>query len=122
MNRAECNFDLGKFQISIDDLLKALELSPTDPKILYKLGLSYYHLPNFKRCIKTLKKSIKCNPYISYEADIYYHIAIAYANLDKFERSLYPFKKVNFHSELLTQCIEMIPSDLRYIHERAKSY
>jgi len=60
-----------------------------------------------------LKEALKAeNYYVSYEADIYYTIGLAYSNQEKFEKSIYPFSR----------CIELIPSDIRYIHERAKSY
>jgi len=51
-------------------------------------------------------------PFLSYEADIYYHIGLAYCNVEKYEKSIYPFQK----------CCEMIPSEVSYIHERAKAY
>ena len=51
-------------------------------------------------------------PYISYEAEIYYHIGLAYCNVEKFEKSIYPYSK----------CHEIIPSEIKYIHERAKAY
>lgn len=94
MHRSNCFYVLESYEEAIADLDLALSISPKDPQILYKLGLAYYKLPNYKRCIKTLKRALKNNPYVSYEADIYYHIGIAYANLDKFERSLYPLTKV----------------------------
>ena len=49
---------------------------------------------------------------MTYEADIFYHLGLAYCRLQKFEKSIFPY----------TRCIEKIPSDLRYIHERAKAY
>lgn len=49
---------------------------------------------------------------MTYEADIYYHLGLAYCRLQKFEKSIFPYR----------QCILKIPSDLRYIHERAKAY
>lgn len=49
---------------------------------------------------------------MTYEADIYYHLGLAYCRLQKFEKSIFPYSR----------CIEKIPSDLRYIHERAKAY
>ena len=49
---------------------------------------------------------------MTYEADIFYHLGLAYCRLQKFEKSIYPYSR----------CIEKIPSDLRYIHERAKAY
>jgi tetratricopeptide (TPR) repeat protein len=42
MNRAQCYFELEQFTDSIKDLEKALGFNETDPKVLYKLGLSYY--------------------------------------------------------------------------------
>ena len=42
----------------------------------------------------------------------YYHIAISYARLEKWERSLWPF----------TRCIQIDPSDPKYQMERGKVY
>mmetsp|Transcript_33519 Transcript_33519/g.24582 ORF Transcript_33519/g.24582 Transcript_33519/m.24582 type:complete len:218 (-) Transcript_33519:73-726(-) len=112
LDRSTVFFVQHHYKDSITDLEAALQISPKDPQVLYKLGLSYYRLPNFKRCIKILKKSLKNSPFVSYEADIYYHIGLAYSQLGKYERSIYPFSKA----------IELIPSDVRYLHERAKSY
>lgn len=46
------------------------------------------------------------------EPDIYYHIGLAYCHVEKFEKAIFPF----------TMCIEKVPSDINYIHERAKTY
>jgi len=62
--------------------------------------------------VSTLKQALQNNPYISYEADIYYHIGLAYCNQEKYEKSIFP----------LSMCIEIIPSEIKYIHERAKAY
>ena len=40
------------------------------------------------------------------------HLGLCYCRLEKFEKAIFPFSK----------CIERIPSDIRYIHERAKTY
>lgn len=120
MNRAQLNYELNKYTESIEDLERALAIKDDNPKILYKLGLSYYAFEKYKRCIKTLKRSLKCINdesnagihAITYESDIYYHIGIAYSNLERFEEAIYP----------LTRAIELIPSDIRYIHERAKAF
>ena len=42
----------------------------------------------------------------------YYHIAISYARLEKWERSLWPF----------TRCIQMDTSEPKYQMERGKVY
>ena len=59
-----------------------------------------------------MKLALKNKPYINYEHDIYYHIGLAYCRVEKFEKAIYPF----------TFCVQKIPSDIRYIHERAKAY
>ena len=59
-----------------------------------------------------MKEALKHHPYISYEAEIYYHIGLAYCNQEKFEKAIYPYSR----------CVEMIPSEIKYIHERAKAY
>ena len=52
------------------------------------------------------------NPSKANEPDIYYHIGLAYCNQEKFEKAIFP----------LTKCHELVPSELNYIHERAKTY
>ena len=59
-----------------------------------------------------MKYALRNQPFLTYEADIYYHLGISYCRLEKFEKSIFPF----------TKCIEKMPSDLRYLHERAKAY
>ena len=91
--------------------MTAKAVDPTDPQVLYKLGIAYFKYGDNKRTIKALKHSLKNHPFVTYMPDIYYHCGLAYARLEKFERSLYPFGRA----------IEMVPSDIRYIHERAKA-
>jgi len=59
-----------------------------------------------------MKLAIKNKPFLTYESDIYYHLGLAYCRVEKFEKSIFPFSR----------CIERIPTDVRYIHERAKAY
>lgn len=56
--------------------------------------------------------ALQNDPFPSYESDIYYHIGLSYCIQEKFEKAIYP----------LSKAIEMVPSDIRYIHERAKAY
>jgi len=63
---------------SIADLSKALEIKPRDAQLLYKLGLTYFASEKYKKCIKTMKEALQCNPFMTYEADIYYHLGLAY--------------------------------------------
>lgn len=112
MHRASCNYDQKSYQKSIVDLLLGLEKTPSDPKILYQLGLSYYADTQYKQCIKTLKRALLNKPVSSYESDLYYHIGLSYCLIEKYEKAIYP----------LTKCLELVPSNVKYIHERAKAY
>ena len=49
---------------------------------------------------------------MSFVSDIYYHMGLAYCHVQKFEKSIWPYSR----------CIERVPSDIRYVHERAKAY
>ena len=100
------------FENSINDLQAALKVNSTNPQLLYKLGLSYYAHKQWKNCVNTLKQALMNSPFPSYESDIFYHIGLSYCIQEKFEKAIYP----------LTQAINLVPSDIRYIHERAKAY
>jgi tetratricopeptide (TPR) repeat protein len=80
--------------------------------VLYRLGLTYYAYQKYKKSVTTFKQALNNKPYAAFEADIYYHIGLGYARVEKFEKSIYPF----------TACVERIPDDIRFTHERAKAY
>jgi tetratricopeptide (TPR) repeat protein len=42
MHRAQCEYDQGHHEKSIEDLQQGLEVGANDPQVLYKLGLSFY--------------------------------------------------------------------------------
>jgi len=111
-NRAQCYYDLRHYPDAIADLEMALNLKEDDPQVLYKLGLTFFAYQRYKKCIKTLKLALKNKPFLTYEPDVFYHIGLAYCRVQKFEKSIYPYSR----------CIERIPSDIRYVHERAKAY
>ena len=104
---------MEQYQNAIDDL-------DTDE-------IAYFSFKKYKKCIKTMKHSLAqlkikntqgtnrdftLKQLVTYESDVYYHLGLAYCRLEKFEKSIHPY----------TKCIEKIPSDIRYIHERAKAY
>ena len=111
-NRSQCYFDMEDYENSIADLKTGLEYNSKDPQVLYKLGLTYFAYKKYKQCTKYMKQALKHRPFLTYEADIYYHLGLAYCRMEKFEKSIFPYSR----------CIERIPSDLRYRHERAKAY
>ena len=112
MHRAQCYYDLTEYHNSIKDLNLALVIKEDDPQVHYRLGLAFYADADFKQCVRALKTALMNKPFFSYEADIFYHIGLAYCNQEKFEKAIYPF----------TRCIELNPSEISFIHERAKAY
>ena len=103
---------MGDYDQSIEDLLTGLQYNNKDPQVLYKLGITYFADKKYKKCTGMMKEALKHRPFLSYEADIYYHMGLAYCRMEKFEKAIFPYSR----------CIERIPSDLRYVHERAKAY
>ena len=125
-NRADCYFELGKhqsaiedrqkrlsnYQSAIEDLRTGLQYNKHNPRVLFKLGSVYFAAENYKKCTTTMKESLKNRPFLTYEPDIYYIMGLAYCRLEKFEKAIFPYSK----------CIERLPTNMRYVHERAKAY
>ena len=59
---------------------------------MYKQGLAYYAYGKYKKAIAMMKVALRHKPLATYEADIYYHLGLAYCRLEKFEKSIFPFK------------------------------
>ena len=106
MNRADCFYGMKQYHDAIDDLQTALEINPEEdnPQVLYKLGLTYYAFGKYRRCVKTLKRALQAGPYITYQADIYYHVGLAFCRLERYGDSIFPF----------SAAIKMIPGDIRF--------
>ena len=84
----------------------------SDAEVLYELGLSYFADEKFKKALRQLKRALQIGPHPYYESDVFYHVGLSYCRLEKFEKAIFPY----------TKCIEKIPSEIRYIHERAKAH
>ena len=109
---SRCYYDQQKYEESTACLEKAEALlKEPDAQLSYELALSLFAEGKYKKCLKLIKHSLKNKPYESYEPDIFYHLGLSYCRLEKFEKAIFPFSK----------CISRIPSDIRYIHERAKA-
>jgi len=90
-HRAQCYYDLGEHDSSIADLQNGLKINREDSQLFYKLGLSYYADEKYKQCVRQLKAALMNGPFMTYSADVYYHIGLAYCNVEKFEKSIFPF-------------------------------
>jgi tetratricopeptide (TPR) repeat protein len=77
--------------------------------VYYRRGLAYYKNKDYVAAIKDLNLALQHGPSKNMQADIHYHIGIAYSNLEQYEEALAPLSKA---IEL-----EAIP---KYFHERAK--
>ncbi|KAI3709215.1 hypothetical protein L2E82_38974 [Cichorium intybus] len=66
-NRATCFFKLGKYEYTVKECNKALELNPTYMKSLFKRGEAYEKLENYDEAISDLKKILELDP-SSYQA------------------------------------------------------
>lgn len=109
---ARCQAAMQMEDAACGSLLTALEINEFDPLVLYELGLYYFADKKYKKATKFLKHSLHCHPDPMWINNTYYHIGLAYARLQKFEKSIFPF----------TKCIERDPGNIQYMHERAKAY
>ena len=109
---AKCYFAMNKYEDACNNLLIALEQNEFDPKVIFELGLYYFSDKKYKKTTSYLKRALLCDPDNTYISSIYYHIALAYCRLEKFEKAIFPFSR----------CIERDPTNIMYIHERAKAY
>jgi len=73
--------------------------------------LTYYADRRYKKSIAVFKVALQNKPFVTYEADILYHVGLAYCRLQKFEKAIWPYSR----------CIERDPSNVKYLHERAKA-
>ena len=111
-NRADYYFSIGEYDKAVDDLRTGLQYNKSNPRVLFKLGTVYYAAENYKKCTTIMKESLKNRPFLTYEPDIYYTMGLAYCRLEKFEKAIFPYSK----------CIERLPTNMTYVHERAKAY
>jgi len=107
------------FDEAIEDLQIAKQADPRDPFVLYRLGLTYYEANEYKKATAALKECLKMREESDGTknesadmSDIYYHIGLSYANLGKYEKSIFPF----------SEGTKIHPNEIRFIHERAKAF
>lgn len=123
-NRSQCFFDMQQYDNAANDLTKAIRLESKEAKyvallyyhfrLYYLRGLSNYEMKKYKDSIKDLKKALKLKQASAFAHDCYYHIGIAYCNLQKHESAVPAF----------TRAIENNKDNeiAMYYHERAKTF
>lgn len=88
VQRSLIYLELKEYKKSIDDLTTALNVNGKNPSIYYRRGLAYYKNTEYEKAIGDLEKSLKLLPMKSIQSDIYYHIGIAYSNLEKYHEAV----------------------------------
>ncbi|CEL99774.1 unnamed protein product [Vitrella brassicaformis CCMP3155] len=111
--RAQCFFEQGLYDRGEMDLTTALGVSPSDPHLSYKRGLTRYAQGEHRyvHVIMDLKRAIANNLAAPHQADLYYHMGLAYANLGK-----HPLAVPCFDA-----AVKRSGDKPHYMHERAKS-
>ncbi|POM77188.1 Hypothetical protein PHPALM_5464 [Phytophthora palmivora] len=159
-HRALCLMECARYSEALPDLHEAATRNTTDTKyagiaayssfseliifvcrLLYYMGLCYFHEHQPSECLVFMKRALDCKPTQELLPDLYYHMGLSYAlegqNMDAVEH----FTSAYDHSLFLQKSIETgtnqegephEPSDnqtqqqlheaqLMYIHERAKA-
>ncbi|KAL3671699.1 hypothetical protein V7S43_003609 [Phytophthora oleae] len=141
-HRALCLMECDRYSEALPDLHETATRNTTDTKLLYYIGLCYFHERQPNECVVFMRRALECNPTQELLPDLYYHMGLSYAlegqNMDAVEHftsaydySLLVEKNVeaenNQKDELYdvgdkhTQLRQLHEGQLMYIHERAKA-
>ncbi|KAG2769552.1 hypothetical protein JG687_00003836 [Phytophthora cactorum] len=141
-HRALCLMECSRYSEALPDLHETATRNSTDTKLLYYMGLCYFHERQPSECVVFLKRALACKPTQDLLPHLYYHMGLSYAlegqNMDAvehftsaYDQSLLVEKNVkagnNQEDELHeaddkhTQLHQLHEAQLMYIHERAKA-
>jgi len=80
-----------KYQESVENFLKAVEIDSTKPEIHFRLALSYFRLKNYNQALVYINKGLAINPeeirFLNLKADIVY-------NLGDFDEAVMIYDKI----------------------------
>ncbi|KAE9353220.1 hypothetical protein PR003_g3986 [Phytophthora rubi] len=141
-HRALCLMECMRYYEALPDLHETATRNSSDTKLLYYIGLCYYHEHQPSECVVFMKRALQCTPPQELLPDLYYHMGLSYAlegqNMDAVEH----FTSAYDHSLLVGTSIEagnnqedelhdagdkqnqlqqLHEAQLLYIHERAKA-
>ncbi|KAG7389602.1 hypothetical protein PHYPSEUDO_009999 [Phytophthora pseudosyringae] len=141
-HRALCLMECARYSEALPDLHETATRNTTDTKLLYYMGLCYFHEGQPSECVVFMKRALDCKPARDLLPDLYYHMGLSHAlegqNMDAvehftsaYDHSLLVEKNVkagsNQEDELhevgdkQTQLQHLHEAQLMYIHERAKA-
>ncbi|KAI9989515.1 hypothetical protein PInf_019798 [Phytophthora infestans] len=140
-HRALCLMECSRYSEALPDLHETATRNSTDTKLLYYMGLCYYHERQLTECVSFLKRALVCKPAQDLLPHLYYHMGLSYAlegeNMDAVEH----FTSAYDHSLIVennvkagnnqedideaggkqSQLQQLHEAQLMYIHERAKA-
>ncbi|EEY57738.1 uncharacterized protein PITG_00306 [Phytophthora infestans T30-4] len=120
-HRALCLMECSRYSEALPDLHETATRNSTDTKLLYYMGLCYYHERQLTECVSFLKRALVCKPAQDLLPHLYYHMGLSYAlegeNMDAVEH----FTSAYDHSLIQSQLQQLHEAQLMYIHERAKA-
>jgi S1-C subfamily serine protease/Tfp pilus assembly protein PilF len=101
--RAECYSDLNQPESAKNGLEAALEFSPHDGKLHYKLANVRCDLGDYDDAIKTYQSALACNPQ-NLRDTIHYHLGLAYHKSGNPEKALAEFRTAKAFGWPPNQC------------------
>ncbi|MDQ7037888.1 MAG: tetratricopeptide repeat protein [Aquificota bacterium] len=73
------HFNLGKYETAKEYMMRAVEVNPylrEDPHLLFRLGVSYYKLGDWRRSILYLELSLRADPFSTYREKASFYLAL----------------------------------------------
>ncbi len=71
-------FNLGRYKVAEEYLVKAIDLNPylrEDPHLLFRLGVSYYKLGDWRKAILYLELALRADPFTLYRDRVNFYLA-----------------------------------------------
>ncbi|KAF1328316.1 Mitochondrial import inner membrane translocase subunit tim16, partial [Globisporangium splendens] len=130
-HRGVCYMECGRYADALPDLHAALNQNQRDAKMLYFIGLCYYHEKEPKECRRYLQLALRNKPSKEILPDLYYHIGISHAlencNIDAIENFTFALEHSSTFSapegghaaEIASSTL--LSTQLLHILERAKA-
>ena len=111
-DKADAEFESGKYRAAADDYEKGLKLDPDHPGIWDHLGICYLELHQYGEAIAAFEKEIGVAGSDSIAHEAYDGLGEAYADMKQYQKAL----------DAYTHAIEIEPEDVEAYEGRAEVY
>ncbi|RLN97828.1 hypothetical protein BBJ28_00004952 [Nothophytophthora sp. Chile5] len=138
-----CLMECSRYSEALPDLHEAATRNTSDTKLLYFMGLCYYHEHQPDECVAFMERALHFNPPQDLLPDLYYHMGLSYALEGHSMNAVEHFTNAYDHSLAMAEITEaasnqdeeephqaddkqklllqLREAQLLYIHERAKA-